>query len=751
MKRFSLSQSINIVLPIKKYTFQVLNLLMMKLLPFIFCLCSLTSWSQSAADYTVMLEAEAISETSLKLTWNTDANATGYYVYKKDLSSASWSIPIASLNGTDTGYIDNPLSLDTPVEYRLIKSTGSYSGYGYTHSGIKLKAPVFRGDILLIVEDSANNQLAPEISDLKQDLFADGWRVTHIAVRADSSASFVKSLVLENFDNLPSLQAVYLLGHVPVPYSGEIAPDAHTNHVGAWPADVFYAEMNGTWTDYSVSNTTASDPRNQNVPGDGKYDQSTLPSDVELMIGRVDFANLTGFSQSEMELLRRYLNRTHAYKNGEWQLRKRALIDDNFGGFSGEAFAASGWRNFSPLIGRDSIVSADYRTSMNASSYLFSYGCGGGSFTSAGGIGTSSDLAGDSLQTGFTMLFGSYFGDWDATNNFMRSALAQGTTMSISWAGRPHWYYQSMGMGYPIGYSAKLTQNNTSVYSNQQNYGAKWVHTALLGDPTLRMEYTLPPTNLAVDSIDTFHIALNWTASSDQSILGYNIYRSRDGSGFFKLNEEPISAINYTDSCVLYKGTYEYMVKAVSLIENFSGSYFNESLGAWGEKEILSNKLLTKPIADLTSAGLWLHFSTISKWATNIIWTINGEQKSQNPYVLILPWSPSSDTIIKYFVTVSNECESMESTQRSYVINGIPVLSNETIKLFPNPVLSGSFVQLTSEHPLDEIEVFDMQGALIQRAINPTSNQLQLHCSPGVYLVKTSLGGQSKMAKLIVQ
>ena len=68
--------------------------------------------------------------------------------------------------------------------------------------------------------------------------------------------------------------SLFLLGHVPVPYSGNINPDGHPDHQGAWPADGYYADMDGTWTDISVNNTVATGTRNDNVPGDGKFDQS---------------------------------------------------------------------------------------------------------------------------------------------------------------------------------------------------------------------------------------------------------------------------------------------------------------------------------------------------------------------------------------------------------------------------------------------------------------------------------------------
>ncbi|MGB1104235.1 MAG: hypothetical protein ACPG21_11480 [Crocinitomicaceae bacterium] len=57
--------------------------------------------------------------------------------------------------------------------------------------------------------------------------------------------------------------------------------------------------MDGTWTDAAVNNTTASSPRNHNVPGDGKFDQSRVPSTLELQVSRVDFNDLPAFAESE--------------------------------------------------------------------------------------------------------------------------------------------------------------------------------------------------------------------------------------------------------------------------------------------------------------------------------------------------------------------------------------------------------------------------------------------------------------------
>src|SRR6185436_10386329 len=83
-------------------------------------------------------------------------------------------------------------------------------------------------------------------------------------------------------------------------YSGQINPDFHADHLGAWPADAYYGDMDGNWTDNSVNYTQTlnTDPvdaaRLTNRPGDGKFDQNQFPSAIELEVGRVDLSNMPG-------------------------------------------------------------------------------------------------------------------------------------------------------------------------------------------------------------------------------------------------------------------------------------------------------------------------------------------------------------------------------------------------------------------------------------------------------------------------
>ena len=253
--------------------------------------------------------------------------------------------------------------------------------------------------------------------------------------------------------------------------------------------------MDGTWTDTQNYGGTG---RQNNVPGDGKFDQSSAPSGaVELGVGRVDLANMPAFApKTETDLLRQYLNKDHGFRVKAWTLPARGLIDDNFGAFGGEAFASTGWRAFSAFFGPANVFSLDWFGTLGANGYLWAYGCGGGNYTGAGGVGSTSNFAATDTKTAFTFLFGSYFGDWDVSNNFLRAPLATTTYgLTCAWAGRPAWYVHHMAMGETIGYAARVTQNNSGTYF--YGYGPE-IHVALMGDPTLRMYVVAPPTNVAV-------------------------------------------------------------------------------------------------------------------------------------------------------------------------------------------------------------------------------------------------------------
>ena len=448
--------------------------------------------------------------------------------------------------------------------------------YGYILAGKELAATENRGSILLLVDDHYSSPLATEIEQLESDLVGDGWKVVKHEVSRSDSVEAVKALVYSVYTLYGDVEMVYLLGHVPVPYSGDIYPDGHfENHWGAWAADVYYGDLDGVFTDTLVNNVSAQLAINHNVPGDGKFDQSAIPTEVELAIGRVDLFDMPAFGVDDVELTRRYLQKAHLFKTGQREVKRRALVDDNLNVVLASP-AASGWRNFAPMFTADSVQLLDYFSSMRNGSYLWSYGCGGGTHQSADGIGTTQDFASDTLQNIFTMLLGSQFGDWDNTNNFLRAPLASPSwTLTNCWAGNPPYTFHKMAMGEPIGYGLLATQNATE---NDYYPGPALVHTSLMGDPTLRLHPVKMPSDLILSTTDNA-VELSWQAPENEEIVGYYIYRKEAGSDeFIRLHNDPVTDTFYSDQ-IPPDGLHTYMVRTLKLEKSGSGTYFNLSLG----------------------------------------------------------------------------------------------------------------------------------------------------------------------------
>lgn len=536
--------------------------------------------AQVSQDYAVQLTAVVeATPPSITILWETDPNAIDYTIYRKSTTATSWGTALAILDNAAIGYTDVDVVPDSLYEYRILRhSTTGVFADGYILSGIAMHATDYRGTCLILNDTSATSGSEALIQQYMFDLAGDGWYPVKIDVDAGLPVESIRNMItvvyLENTD----LEAIFLLGHVPVPYSGNLNPDGHPDHLGAWPADGIYGDLDGFYTDYSIDNATASRPENWNVPGDGKYDQVTFPGSIEFQVGRVDMHNMPSFALDEHALLAQYLTNDHAYRTGLWKPESRALVDDNFGAFGGEAFASSGYRNFAPLTGPANTQSLDFISTMQTDSYLWAYGCGGGWFQGAGGIGSTTDMAADTLHTVFTMLFGSYFGDWDSQDNFLRSPLAAGRALTCAWSGRPYWYFHYMGMGATTGACARMTMNNTLLYL--ANIYTHKVHIALMGDPTLRM-FPIAPISDLVLSIPlgtTNLIHLDWVSSPDP-VDGYYVYRANSLFGKYeRLTPDFIETNTYEDISPL-EGRNYYMVKPVRLETTFSGSFYNTGIG----------------------------------------------------------------------------------------------------------------------------------------------------------------------------
>jgi len=519
-------------------------------------ICGLLLHSARAAETTWIYSVQATATVQnappqITLQWPEEIYPISNYIVSRKVAGATQWEPSVTLAGTARNYTDTAVSVGTLYEYQIVKRGSFFTGFGYVAVGIDVPLIEARGKLVLIVDNTHASALAPELQQFQQDLVGDGWTVVRRDVSPNATPASVRDIIRNEYNSDRNVRAVVLFGRVPVAKSGNINIDGH----GArpLPSDAYYGDMDGLWPDSN---------------NDAVLDPNTLPSDVELQVGRIDLSNLPAARAAEPLLLQQYLFKNHDYRHARRRIAQRALIGDRFGDSNGQAYSASAYRNFTALVGANNLASANTEDTapsgqrwinlLAARDYSWVFGGGGGSDTSIGYHGTrgqffdviSDDLVQLRAKGTFYLLFGSWFVDWTKQDNILRMPLAvPDYGLASAWSGRPHLYFHWMGMGETIGHGLRMSQNNTAHYTNEVNRQTRGIHIALMGDPTLRQHVIAPPTALANTSASTGE-QLRWNASPDQ-VAGYHVYRASSPTGpFGRVTTALVSGTTFTDTTV---------------------------------------------------------------------------------------------------------------------------------------------------------------------------------------------------------
>ena len=225
---------------------------------------------------------------------------------------------------TETRYVDSEVELGVAYEYKVQKAAQAgdktFKGTGYLLAGIEVPFRDRRGKVILLVDGSHAEALVDPLRRLERDLRGDGWTVLRHDVGRDSRASDVKKLIRTDYEaDRENVRSVFLFGHVPVPYSGDFNPDGHPDHRGAWPADAYYGDMDEEWPDAAIDSPKASRQENRNVPGDGKFDPTSLPHDLALEVGRVDLSQMPAFGKTKRSCSAAISTRTTPSVTARWR------------------------------------------------------------------------------------------------------------------------------------------------------------------------------------------------------------------------------------------------------------------------------------------------------------------------------------------------------------------------------------------------------------------------------------------------
>ncbi|MEY2408128.1 MAG: hypothetical protein QOF48_798 [Verrucomicrobiota bacterium] len=570
--------------------------------PFGFIEANRNGWAMSAT--------LASSPPAITLDWRVDPNLPRT-VQRRLAGEIEWTALVTNRIGWR--YRDTNVVPGQRYEYK-IDPTGVRSGIPtnalWLLSGIDVPPVEYRGKAIVLVDQTLGAALALPLAQLQMDLVGDGWEViTNFVPRhndtnpTDNAAHIaaIKTFITSTYRADPTnTKAVFILGHVAIPYSGFEATDGHSDendsHRGAWPADAFYGDIDGNWTD-NLSYSKYGHPRheeNTNAIGDGKWDQDEIPANgagvaaIELAVGRVDFAKMPVFTShppsgvtavAEVELLKRYLDKDHRFRIAAMPFRDRTLACDEFTPiyhYPDLNLWANAVRNGTRVFGfaAGTLIETDLFTN-RLSAYW-------GLLSSTGephGVGYydrrhySESLAFDSNEPPVIvyLLSGSWFPDWNLTNNILRACLATPNygLLAMSSLG-VQWRFESLAMGDTFGDCLMRTVNHSGRLIPR--------HVALLGDPTLRHKFLQPPRDLTAATNLSGQLTLTWSGSSDPGVQ-YVVYRATAMTNrFSRLTAVPSSSSRFSDDSPS-GGAKIYQVRSLARTVTASGSYLNFSEG----------------------------------------------------------------------------------------------------------------------------------------------------------------------------
>lgn len=574
----------------------------------------------------LVVECEVNGQASppgVTLRWRGADSGKSYTINRRRWTdSANWTTLARDLPATTSTWTDANVEPGVAYEYQLSRrevDAPDHHAFGYVSAAINRPLVDHRGTVILLVDASQAAALTTELTALQYDLASDGWKIIrhdvpraatqfaghdlwagHDAEADGGAVRAIKSQIIADAAADPAVSHVFIIGHVPVPRSGNTSHDGHRELFGACVADTYYGDLNGKWTDTTVE-VPYTGVNNSNHPGDGRFDQNNIPGDgVQLAVGRVDLFAMPAFGPtSESDLLRRYLAKDHAWRSGQWHVQRKVFLSDYLGNLQRTWVGSlSGWRstsvvgigNFDVLVPKP-YVQTWFPAITSPAGYLFASGTGWGHFTRSDHIGNTAEFVMYPARAVFVSMWGSGYPQWERPDDLLRAPLCNdGYCLTNLIGGRPGFTLHRMALGETIGDAVRLTQESSALrYEGEDGNSLRAPYAGLLGDPTLRADPVAPPENVMA-SFDGAKVSLRWSASPAAGIDGYHVYRAASLKGpFVRVSGietataspagKPVTELAWTDDKPL-QGAAAYLIKAVKLEMTPGGTYYNTSLGA---------------------------------------------------------------------------------------------------------------------------------------------------------------------------
>jgi len=552
----------------------------MPLIPRFACIAAVLGMLMLPLNAAVTLDVDVQTTPSPQVTmsWN-GQGGNDVEIVRRDLGQSGMATWTTLATNPSSPFTDTTVVEGGAYEYSLRSTNPAARQYNpsnrLAHFVATINAPLNdeRGAVLLVVEETWAEELAEELKLLELNLAGDGWVVERIDWNREgqNNGADLKAAIQAQVTANPDINSLFIFGAVEMVKSGYLAPDGHARH--SHETDLFYADLDGQWDDDRTGSSY--------TPGDGIYDESYFPSEIDLRTGRVTFHGMSAFKKNEVEYLRDYIHKEHAYRN-----RHRDVTYQNYVGDEYYLFASNA--SLKPMV--DNWTSGgNLNTIIGEESYLVAFG----------NRTSSWDAARDGFQKAiFTSCFRSHIQEWWSSNNNMRGMLTQPDWgLTAVWGGRPAWYFHKLAAGLPIGQSVIDTQNDVyksgylydydnQIYIQNRDYEFfsdespfDYVSTNLMGDPTVRVAHVEPVGNLTITRLDTDNVQLNWTASPATDLVGYHVYSSADRLGpYTRLTATPISATSF-DAAASTGSDMWFQVRAVADVTVPTGVYEDQSHG----------------------------------------------------------------------------------------------------------------------------------------------------------------------------
>jgi hypothetical protein len=572
-----------------------------------------------------LVSSEAIlTENKIKIVIHDSSsnNSEPLYINRRALGTYTWSNVATALPAGTGHWFDTNVSAGDVWEYQIRRQNTwnyqsvSYDAIGYTIGSLLSDNSNYKGQIILLVSNEIPINLASKYTRLKKEITADGWYVNELIVNRASNwdsgneVVAIRNQIANLYNNSAQNdkpKALFILGHVPLPRSGSadvVAPDDHSQNKGARGCDAYYADIDGIFTDTASYNPGGlSSNLAINLPGDFKWDQDFIPSNLEMAFGRIDFANLTDVTTAEQTLLEAYLDRLSNNKN---------VVD----GFDmGEKSAFN--------IGYDNSNDGSYRSLINISrpDQVFENTTGSnhnqwvqnnGPFKIYMQNRVAPEIS-DWLSYGMNSTVyssdQSYWGFGDVPQpsgvySRIRAILGVDSKCLVAlWTTTGINIFHQACTGMPLGIAMKEIMNHNATnlilekapqaYDTQDWWNRS--HFAYFGDPTLNLYQVAPPSNLSIVTSDN-SAQMQWTNSVDPDVIGYHIYQSSSEFGVFeRITTSPVNSNSYT--IPNYQQGNWYMVKAIKVITSGCGKFLHSSLGIdlQGTIALNSSSILKSP------------------------------------------------------------------------------------------------------------------------------------------------------------